>query len=164
MRELIFLTLGNHLPRIGIFDKIRYIIFRLAGLKINGKCIIYGRLTIRPIGCARNIEIGKGSFINTEVRFGVRDQVTIGKNVLIGPRVMFETTNHNIKIGQGRGLYTKPIVVEDRVWIGAGSIIVQGVTIGRGSVVAAGAVVTKNVEANTLVGGVPAKFIRNLDD
>jgi len=60
--------------------------------------------------------------------------------------------------------WSKPIVVEDEVWIGGGSVITQGITIGRGSVVAAGAVVTKDVEAYTIVGGVPAKQIRKIDE
>ena len=112
-------------------------------------------------------EIEKGSFINTEVRFGVpKDKVVIGENVQIGPRVMFETMNHDLQYesGQGRGGWTKPIVIEDEVWIGAGSIITQGVTVGRGAVVAAGTVLTKNVGANTIVGGVPAKLIRKVDE
>jgi len=167
VKELIFLTLANNLPRIDLLDKIRFIIYRLAGVKVYGKCTIWGPLTIRPLGGAKNIEIGRGSFINTEIRFGVpKDKVTIGENVQIGPRVMFETVSHGLKYvtGQGRGTWTQPIVIEDEVWIGSGAIITQGVTIGRGSVVAAGAVVIKNVDAKTVVGGVPAKFLRNVDD
>jgi len=162
MRELIFLSLANHLPRMRLFDSIRFIILRCAGLQIHGKCTIWGPLTIRPIRGARNIEIGKGSFLNTEIRFGVpKDKVIIGENVRVGPRVMFDTVNHGRKYepGQGRSTWTKPIVIEDEVWIGAGVIITQGVTVGRGAVVAAGAVVSKDVEANTIVGGVPAKPI-----
>ena len=165
MMELIFLTLANNIPRIKVFDKIRFIVYRMAGLTIKGKCIIWGPLTIRPVGGAKNIEIGKGSFINTEIRFGVpKDKVIIGENVQIGPRVMFETVNHGLRYipGKGRGGWTKPIIVEDEVWIGGGAIITQGVTIGRGSVVSAGAVVTKDVETNTIVGGVPANFIRKI--
>ena len=167
MRELLFLALANHCPRIRLFDKIKYIFYRFAGLKIRGRCTIWGPLTIRPIGGAKNIEIGKRTFINTEIRFGVpKDKVIIGNNVRIGPRVMFETVNHGLRYvpGKGRGSWSQPILVEDEVWIGAGSIITQGVTVGRGSVVSAGAVVTENVEPNTIVGGVPAKFIRHVDE
>ncbi len=165
MKELIFLSLANNLPRLRIFDEVRFVIYRLAGLTIKGKCKIWGPLTIRPIGGAKNIEIGEGTFINTEIRFGVPDdKVIIGRNVLIGPRVMFETVNHGLRYipGTGRGGWSKSIIVEDEVWIGAGSIITQGITIGRGAVVAAGAVVTKDVGENTVVGGVPAKLIRNI--
>lgn len=136
----------------------------MAGIKIQGKCTLWGPFTIRPIGGAKNIEIGKGTFINSETRFGVpSEKVIIGKNVQIGPRVMFETMNHGLvyEEGKGRGSWAKPIVIEDEVWIGAGCIVTQGVTIGKGAVVAAGAVVTKDVQPNTVVGGTPAKFIKH---
>ncbi len=164
MRELIFLTLANNLPRIGVSDKLRYIFLRWAGIKISGRCNLWGPFTIRPLGGAKNIEIGEGTFINSDVRFGVpKDKVSIGRNVQIGPRVMFETVNHGLvyEPNKGRGGWTQPISIEDEVWIGAGVIITQGVTVGRGAVIAAGAVVNKDVAPNTIVGGVPAKFIRN---
>lgn len=129
--------------------------------------MIWEGLTIRPIGGAANIEIGRGTFVNTGVRFGVPiDKVTIGEDVQIGPRVMFETASHGLEYvpGVGRGTSTKPIVVEDQVWIGGGAIIGQGVTIGRGAVVAAGAVVVENVAAQTVVGGVPARLIRQVNE
>ncbi|HOC01231.1 MAG TPA: acyltransferase [Verrucomicrobiota bacterium] len=167
MRELIFLTLANHLPRMKLCDRIRFVFYRLAGVKIKGRCTIWGPLTIRPIGGARNIEIGAGTFMNTETRFGVpKDKVIIGERVQVGPRVMFETVNHGLTYvpGKGRGGGTKTIVIEDEVWIGAGVIVTQGVTIGRGAVVAAGAVVTQDVAPRTIVGGVPAKLIRPIED
>ncbi len=166
MRELIFLTLANNLPRLKISDKIRFKLLRLAGMKINGKCMILSPLRIRPIGGAKNIEIGRGSFINQDVRFGVPNgKVVIGDNALIGARVSFETVSHSTDYTPGvmRGRTTGSIVVEDDVWIGAGVIIVQGVTVHHGAIVAAGSVVTKDVEANTIVGGVPAKFIKNVE-
>lgn len=166
IRELIFLALANCLPRLRFIDEYRFILYRLAGLKVRGKALIWGPLRIRPLGGAKNIEIGGGTFINTDIRFGApTDKVIIGSNVLIGPGVMFETVNHGLTHvpGVGRGGWTKSIVVEDEVWVGAGSIITQGVTIGRGAVVAAGAVVTKDVEPFTIVGGVPAKFIKRIE-
>lgn len=167
MREFFFLAIANHLPRLSFFDRIRYLFLKGAGVKISGKCMIWDGLTIRPIGGAANIEIGRGTFVNTGVRFGVPiDKVTIGEDVQIGPRVMFETASHGLEYvpGKGRGTSTQPIVVEDQVWIGGGAIIGQGVTIGRGAVVAAGAVVVENVAAQTLVGGVPARLIRAINE
>ena len=168
LRELVFLTLSNHLPRLTVCDHIRYYILRLAGLNIKGPCMIWGPLIIRPIGGAKNIEIGRDSFLNTEIRFGVRqDKVIIGQHVQVGPTVSFETVNHELYYvhEQGRGGSTQPIIVEDEVWIGAGAIITQGVRIGRGAVIAAGAVVTKSVAPEVVVGGVPAKFIkRTIED
>ncbi|MFK8047173.1 MAG: DapH/DapD/GlmU-related protein [Halioglobus sp.] len=167
MREFFFLAMANYLPRLGLFDRFRYLFLKAAGVKILGKCTIWGDLTIRPIGGAQNIEIGEGTFINTGVRFGVPGAtVTIGENVQIGPRVMFETASHGLEYiaGKGRGTSTRPIVVEDEVWIGGGAIICQGVTIGRGSVVAAGAVVVEDVASHIVVGGVPAKTIRKVSE
>ena len=166
MRERFFMFIANNLPQFRIFDVIRFVFYRMAGMQISGRCTIWGPLTIRPTGGAKNVVIGAGTFMNTEVRFGApRDKVTIGREVEIGPRVMFETINHGLHYvtGQGRGAFSKPITVEDRVWIGAGAIILQGVTIGHDAVIAAGAVVTKDVAACSLVGGVPAKLIRRLD-
>ena len=121
-----FLTIANYLPRLKFFDAIRFFVLMLAGMKFRGRSLVLAPVTVRPIGGARNIEIGKGSFINTGVRFGVPDsQVVIGKNVLVGPRVSFETVGHGLYhvSGVGRGENTEPIYVEDEVWIGAGIII-----------------------------------------
>jgi maltose O-acetyltransferase len=166
VREAIFLTLANNLPRLRISDRVRWLLYRFAGLRIAGKCVIWGPLTIRPLGGARNIAIGTGTFINTNARFGVpSERVTLGNNIQIGPNVSFETVSHGLVYvpGKGRGDIVRPITVEDEVWIGAGAIITGGVTIGRGAVVAAGAVVTKDVAPLTVVGGVPAKVIRLID-
>ncbi len=163
MRELIFLSLANALPRSRICDSGRFLLLRLAGMAIEGKCLIWGPLIIRPIGGARNISIGAGSFFNSNTRFGVpKSRVRIGRNVQVGPSVCFETVSHSLKYhpGKGRDDVFADIVVEDEVWIGAGAIITLGVTIGTGAVVAAGAVVIKDVEPYTLVGGVPAKVLR----
>lgn len=166
MRETVFLTLANYLPRFKFFDKSRHRLLSLAGVVIEGACQIWAPITIRPIGGAKNITIGKGSFLNTNVRFGVpEEKVTIGKNALIGPNTMFETASHGLVHDErtGRGSSSKPITVEDEVWIGAGCIITQGVTIGKGAVIAAGSVVVKDVMPCTVVGGVPAKFIKYTD-
>ncbi|KZY61031.1 transferase [Oleiphilus sp. HI0071] len=165
MRELIFLTIANNLPRLKLSDKLRPLFLKLAGIKIKGQCTLWGTFTVRPIGGLKNIEIGNGTFINTNVRFGVPQAlVRIGCNVNIGPSVMFETVSHDLQYKEecGRVAFSKPITVEDEVWIGANVVVTQGVTIGKGAVVAAGAVVSKDVAEFTLVGGVPAKVIKHL--
>lgn len=163
MRELLFLALANGLPRLRVSDRIRWVFYRLAGLGIEGRCTIYGPLTIRPLGASRNIAIGRNSFLNTEIRFGCRAMVKIGRRCQIGPGVFFETVSHGIRINeQGRrGSSAMAITVGDNVWIGCGVIITGGVTIGDNAVVAAGSVVIRDVAANTVVGGVPARLLKS---
>lgn len=166
IQEALFLTLANHFTRLKFLDKRRYLLYKLSGIKVKGKCSIFGPLIIRPIGKSGNIEIGEGTFLNTEIRFGCpQEKVKIGDNCHIASRVCFETVSHGLKydLEKGRGAYSKPIIVKDRVWIGCGAIILQGVTIGEEAVVAAGAVVTKDVPPRTIYGGVPAKLIKEIE-
>lgn len=166
VREAIFLPLGNNLPRLRGADRVRAMCYALAGLRIEGRVAIWGPLTIRPLGGASNISVGAGSFLNTNIRFGVPSApVTIGRNVQIGANVCFETVSHGLEYvpGKGRSDIIRPIHVADEVWIGSGAIVTGGVTIGRGAVVAAGAVVTRDVEPMTVVGGVPARLIRRIE-
>ena len=165
IRESFFLFIANHMPRLTIFDFTRFFWLRLAGMKI-GSVHILAPVIIAPIGAAKRISIGDGTFINTEVRFSCMFPaiITIGKNVLVAPRVCFVTLNHGTVFvpGKGRDPTISSIVVDDEVWIGAGAIILPGVTIGRGAVVAAGAVVADDVQEYTLVGGVPAQMIKRI--
>lgn len=158
------LALANALPRHPYFNCRRHKLYRLAGLKIGKDVQITGPLTLR-VDTTSRITIGDRTYFNSETRFGCQDDgITIGSDCLIGPRVSFETASHDLVYHpeEGRGLNTKPIVVRDKVWIGAGAIILQGVTIHEGAVIAAGAVVNHDVPAHTLVGGVPARVIKDL--
>lgn len=108
------------------------------------------------------ISIGSGCYVNRDSY--VRANVKIGNNVNIGPFVSLMTDDHEIGDSSRRAGKNKfpPIVVGDGVWIGANVTVVGGVTIGAGAIVAAGALVASNVAPNTLVGGVPAKHIKDL--
>lgn len=92
--------------------------------------------------------------------------VTIGSHVNLAQGITVTALNHNFDDTKKRideqGIATKPVVISDDVWIGANAVILPGVTIGRHAVVAAGAVVTKDVPDNTIVGGVPATIIKKL--
>ena len=165
LREFIFFTLANHLPRLPLADRVRSTLYRFAGMNV-ANAIVWGPIVVRPIGACPNITIGDGCFLNTETRFGCAGAtVTLHNDVQIGPRVSFECVNHGLEfvIGKGRGAISKPIVVEKGVWIGACATILPGVTIGEGAVVAAGAVVTKDVPPRTVVAGVPARILRSTD-
>ena len=109
------------------------------------------------------IQLGKNVFINHACSFLDMGGITIEDDVLIEPRVNFVTENHPLDPSNRRALITKPIVVKRKAWIGAGATILPGVTIGENAVIAAGAVVSKDVSTNTVVGGVPAKFINTIN-
>lgn len=111
-----------------------------------------------------NITIGKHVSINRNTMLTAKAHIHISDNVSIGPNVIINSGNHSfekldVPINQ-QGHSVSPITIEEDVWIGGGAIILAGVTIGKGSVVAAGAVVTKDIEPFSVVGGVPAKLIK----
>ena len=111
----------------------------------------------------RFIQIGKNVFINHACSFLDMGGITIEDDVFIGPKVNLITENHPIDPANRKALICKPIVIKRNAWIGAAATILPGVTIGKNAVVAAGAVVSKDIAANTVVGGIPAKHIRNIE-
>ncbi len=125
-----------------------------AGLKI------YGRITAFPTA---HVHVGARVSINDLVILNARDHITIGDDVSISPGVIINTGGLDYTAPRGhRGHKKAPVVIKDGVWICSGAVINPGVTIGEDAVVAAGAVVTKDVEARTVVAGVPARFIKSL--
>lgn len=111
----------------------------------------------------KNITIGKNVFVNACCHFQDHGGVTLGDDCLIGHNVVFATLNHGLSPQERTSMYPAPIVLGKNVWVGSNSTILQGVTIGDNAVIAAGSVVTKDVPANTIVGGVPAKRIRSIE-
>lgn len=109
--------------------------------------------------CARGLIMGKNSVINANCRIDIRGQIEIGSNVSISEDVILLTADHDLDSVDFKGR-NKKIVIDDFVWIGTRSMVLPGVILGKGAVVAAGSVVTKNVASLELVGGVPARFIR----
>ena len=110
----------------------------------------------------RFIRLGKNVFINHACSFVDMGGITIEDEVLIGPKANLITENHPLDPTDRRALICKPIVIKRKAWIGAAATILPGVTVGENAVVAAGAVVSKDVPANTIVGGVPAKMIKSI--
>ena len=137
----------------------------------NGGTIVLGeRVRIRaahvPVELASlpggRLEIGSRTFINSGVSICAQESVTIGKNCAIGNYTLIMDTDFHNPADHTQQSISKPIVIEDDVWLAARVTVLKGVRIGRGAVVAAGAVVTKDVPPCTLVGGVPAKIIKQL--
>ena len=112
----------------------------------------------------KNITVGEGVFINACCHFQDHGGVNIGDGCQIGHNVVFATLNHGLAPQDRKTTYPAPIVLGKNVWIGSNATILQGVTIGDNAVVGAGAVVTKDVEANIVVGGVPAHFIKVIEE
>jgi maltose O-acetyltransferase len=113
-----------------------------------------------------NIHTGKNVFFNFNCVILDVMKVEIGDHVLVGPNVQIYTATHPLdaKTRNSWLEYAKPIKIGNDVWIGGGAIIYPGVSIGDGAVIAAGAIVNKDVPANVVVGGNPAKIIKEIDN
>lgn len=112
----------------------------------------------------QKVEIGHDTFLNEFVRIGGQNGVKIGNYVQLSQNVSLISENHEYSNPllpiKKQGYFGKKIVIEDDVWIGANAVVLSGVTVGQGAIVGANAVVTKNVRPYTIVGGIPAKFIK----
>lgn len=140
-------------------DEVRGLLSRLFGKEVDPSLRVFPPFYT---DFGKNIKIGKNVFINACCHFQDHGGVVIGDDCQIGHNVVFATLNHGLAPEDRKTTYPAPIVLGKNVWIGSNATILQGVTINDNAVVAAGAVVTKNVAANTVVGGVPAKFIQNI--
>lgn len=112
--------------------------------------------------CGKNIHIGKNVFINSGYHFQDQGGIMLGDGTLIGHNVVLATLNHDCDPQKRADLIPASIVIGKNVWIGANATVLPGVRIGDGAIIAAGAVVTKDVPENTIVGGIPAKTIKKL--
>ena len=133
--------------------------------KIIGSTIDTSTIVFVPFhtNFGKHTTIGKNVFFNHGCSFLDLGGITFEDDVLIGPQVKLVTENHPVNPSNRKNLDLKSIHIGKNVWLGAGAIILPGVTVGENSIVAAGAVVTKDVPSNTIVGGVPAKFIKQID-
>ena len=145
-----------------------------SGFYVRQHLFCQSRLTIKLAGNNKighnsdiqgsgEISFGKGSFCGAFCIFGVNEKIVIGKKVMISQCVSIRDSDHVFSDINSpmvdQGLVTSAVVIEDNVWIGHGVTILKGVHIGAGAIIAAGAVVNKDVEKNTIVGGVPARVI-----
>lgn len=159
--RLFYALLGQWLPRSCysiVSLKIRYFFLKRIAKNVGKNVNIEQHVVF-----GEEFEIGDNSTVG--FRSDIYGPVKIGKDVMIGPEVAIYTHNHKhdeIDIPMIKQGYTenKPVYIEDNVWIGRRVLIMPGVCIGTGSIIAAGAVVTKNVEPYSIVGGNPAKIIK----
>lgn len=116
------------------------------------------------IECLPNavLEVGHKTYINHDSEIRCREHISIGNNVSIAYGVLIQDSDYHTMYDEkgNEKPQTLPIKIEDNVWIGANAIILKGVTLGKGCVVAAGAVVTKSAPAYSLIGGNPARIIK----
>lgn len=129
-------------------------------IKIATNCQLFSR----EGGLAGKLDIGDGTHIGDNTIIDVSSDVIIGNQVAIGPNCTIYSHDHiyygSLEAAWKGKVYTKAVVIEDGAWIASGVSIMPGVRIGKKAIVAAGAVVTRDVDSETLVGGVPAKLIK----
>ena len=138
-------------------EEIREIMGRLTGKKIDDSFRLFPPFYT---DFGKNITIGKDVFINSGCHFQDQGSITIGDGSLIGHNVVLVTINHDLNPKENRKNHYAPIKIGSHVWIGSNATVLSGVTVGDWAVIAAGAVVTKDVPARTVVGGVPAKILK----
>jgi acetyltransferase-like isoleucine patch superfamily enzyme len=140
-------------------DEVRARLSEIIGIEIDSSTVVFVPFYTN---FGRHIRLGKHVFINHACTFLDLGGIVIEDHVQIGPKVNLITENHPVDPLNRKTLDLKAIHLKKNVWIGAAATILPGVTIGENSVVAAGAVVRNDVEANTIVAGVPAKLVKKI--
>lgn len=164
IKYIIYYSIIQHLPHsryLSLFNKIRcWYVCNILKLMKNHKNNFFEHNIY--IGFKNSVTIGQYCHINENVFI---QSAIIGSHVMIAPNVSILKSSHNFKftdipmIKQGESEGLAPIICDD-VWIGRNAVILPGIKIGKGSIIGAGAIVTKNVEEYSIVGGVPAKLIK----
>ncbi|RIK51554.1 acyltransferase [Candidatus Microgenomates bacterium] len=150
-----FLLLCLHVTTYIPSHTLRNAVWRSVGVKLGSRSTLHTGVRVYD---PRNIRVGEGTIIGYRTFIDGRDKVIIGNHTDIASEVMIYSSEHDISSSDFHATLA-PVKIGDYVFIGPRAIILAGVTIGTGAVVAAGAVVTKDVPAGTIVGGVPAKPI-----
>lgn len=140
-------------------EEIRSMLSEITATEIHESVTIFTPL---HINYGKHTKIGKNVFINFDCVFLDLGGITIEDNVQIAPKVSLLTESHPLNPTERQSLIPKPIHIKKNAWIGANATILQGVTIGENSVVASGSVVIKDVPDNVVVGGIPAKTVKEI--
>ena len=143
-----------------IRDEFRNVYWGLRLKKFGEGSRVYGYVHVQG---EHHISIGKNCTLNEGVCIFAKERVQIGDYVRISPKVLIITHGLNFdNCDPPYKHYSAPITIEEGVWIASKAVITAGVTIGRHSIVAAGSIVTHSVEPYTIVGGIPAKYLRSV--
>ncbi len=149
------------LPRFRITNGAKSLFLKAMGARVGRRVVYYPGVWIAP---GRNLVVGDDVDFALGVLVTTGGGVRIGHRTLIGYGAQILSGNHRIPGGRGRifgaGHEFAPVLIGDDVWIGGRAMILPGVTIGEGAVVAAGSVVTRDVAPYTVVGGVPARVVK----
>lgn len=141
-------------------EEIRTLFERLTGRSVDESFRIFPPFTA---DFGKNITVGRNVFFNSGCRLQDHGGIFVGDNVLFGHNVVLATLDHDLDPARRSLLHCAPIHIGNDVWVGANATITKGVTVGDGAVIAAGAVVTRDVPPRTVVGGVPAKVLKEID-
>lgn len=138
-------------------EEIRALLSELTGTAIDPSVNLFP-----PFHCefGKNLHLEPGVFINAACRFQDTGGIWVGEGSLIGHGSTLTTLNHAVDPSRRADMIPAPVHIGKRVWFGASVTVVPGVTIGDGAIIAAGAVVTKDVPADMIAAGVPARIIR----
>ena len=145
---------GYHTPR-----ELRGLMEKLIGQELDER---FGLFPPFYTDCGKNIHIGKGVFINAGCKLQDQGGIYIGDNCLLGHNTTIATLNHGMLPEERGDLLPSPVHIGNNVWIGSGSIILPGVTVGDNAVIGAGSVVTKDIPADMIAVGSPARVIRSI--
>lgn len=173
---------GIHRLGMGLASRLRNLYYRALGVRLEGyvwmraveisrnwgditlgaNCSLDRGVTLLCSGVAKKdrIRIGRDTYINRGTMLDAHNKIWIGERVMVGPACYITDSDHGMRLGvpvKDQPMTLGEVVIEDEAWIGAKVTILKNVRIGRGAIVAAGAVVTKDVEANGIVKGVPAQ-------
>ena len=141
--------------------ELRALMEKLTGQTLDGQFSLFPPFYT---DCGKNIHFGKGVFINAGCKFQDQGGIFIGDGCLIGHNTVIATLNHGMLPEERGDLIPAPVRIGTGVWVGSGSIILPGVTIGDHAVIGAGSVVTKDIPANMIAVGNPARVIRSIFD
>ncbi len=138
-------------------ERVRELLAQLTGSAVDDSVTVFPPFTA---DFGRGITLGRNVFINSGCRFQDQGGITIGDGCLIGHNAVLATLNHDLDHHRRADLHPAPIVLENNVWLGANVTVLPGITIGENAVIGAASVVTRDIPANSVAVGSPARVVK----